>query len=168
VDTEKVEKRTEQMTMNAAIATKLNVLESAIIRVEEWAHVLFVVVKGLGARFVSKKVVELKKMTKINIANRIVSLIGGRVWVGGDNVRVYLAHKNGGYITVGLAGLDCRTTKNAANEYSDLRAAGLLEYPRLAAASNNVSARSGVCLNCDLSTSQLLGRGYCTDCHGEC
>lgn len=154
--------------MNAAIATKLNVLESAIIRVEEWAHVLFVVVKGLGARFVSKKVVELKKMTKINMANRIVSLIGGRVWVGGDNVRVYLAHNKGGYITVGLAGLDCRTTKNAANEYSDLRAAGLLEYPRLAAASNNVSARSGVCLNCDLSTSQLLGRGYCTDCHGEC
>ena len=48
--------------MNAAIATKLNVLESAIVRVEEWANVLFVVVKGLGARFVSKKVVEIKKM----------------------------------------------------------------------------------------------------------
>lgn len=45
--------------MNAAIAQKLNVLESAIVRVEEWANVLFVVVKGLGARFVSKKVVKV-------------------------------------------------------------------------------------------------------------
>jgi hypothetical protein len=43
------------MTTTAAIATKLNVLESAIVRIEEWAHVMFVVVKGLGARFVSKK-----------------------------------------------------------------------------------------------------------------
>lgn len=50
------------MTITAAIATKLNVLESAIVKVEEWAHVMFVVVKGLGARFVSKKVTENKKM----------------------------------------------------------------------------------------------------------
>ncbi len=47
--------------MNAAIAQKLNVLESAIVRIEEWANVLFVVVKGLGARFVSKKVVKVEK-----------------------------------------------------------------------------------------------------------
>ena len=39
-----------------AIASHLNVVESAITRCEEWARVLFVVVKGLGARFVSKKV----------------------------------------------------------------------------------------------------------------
>jgi predicted DNA-binding protein (UPF0251 family) len=51
------------MTYAAAIATKLNVLESAIVRIEEWASVLFVVVKGLGGRFVSKKV-GVKKMTK--------------------------------------------------------------------------------------------------------
>ena len=46
--------------MNSLIAAKLNVLETAIVRIEEWTHVLFVVVKGLGARFVSKKVVEVK------------------------------------------------------------------------------------------------------------
>lgn len=46
--------------MKAAIAQHLNVDESAITRIEEWAHVLFAVVKGLGARFVSKKVVEKK------------------------------------------------------------------------------------------------------------
>lgn len=39
-----------------AIARHLNVAESAITRCEEWARVLFVVVKGLGARFVSKKI----------------------------------------------------------------------------------------------------------------
>lgn len=46
--------------MNAQIAQHLNVPESAILRVEEWVHVLFAVVKGLGARFVSKKVVKME------------------------------------------------------------------------------------------------------------
>jgi hypothetical protein len=39
-----------------AIATHLNVLETAIVKIEEWANVIFVVAKGVGARFVSKKV----------------------------------------------------------------------------------------------------------------
>jgi hypothetical protein len=47
--------------MNTAIAQHLNIAESAIVRVEEWANVMFAVVRGLGARFVSKKVV--KKMS---------------------------------------------------------------------------------------------------------
>lgn len=46
--------------MNAAIAQHLTITQSAILRVEEWANVLFVVAKGIGARFVSKKAV--KKM----------------------------------------------------------------------------------------------------------
>jgi len=50
----------------AAIATKLNVLESAIVRIEEWANVLFVVAKGVGARFVSKKVGEKKMKAEYN------------------------------------------------------------------------------------------------------
>jgi len=41
----------------AAIASHLNVADSAIVEVQEWARVLWVRVKGLGARFVSKKVV---------------------------------------------------------------------------------------------------------------
>ena len=48
--------------MNAAIAQHLNILESAIVKVEEWANVVFVVAKGIGARFVSKKITERKKM----------------------------------------------------------------------------------------------------------
>lgn len=45
--------------MNTAIAQHLNVTEEAILRVEEWASVIFTVVRGLGARFVSKKVVKM-------------------------------------------------------------------------------------------------------------
>jgi hypothetical protein len=52
----------------AAIAKHLNVAESAIVRVEEWATVLFAVVKGIGARFVSKKVVEDKVMEVVETA----------------------------------------------------------------------------------------------------
>jgi hypothetical protein len=43
----------------AAIANHLNVAASAIVEVQEWARVLWVRVKGLGARFVSKKVVTM-------------------------------------------------------------------------------------------------------------
>lgn len=46
--------------MNAAIAQHLNVAEAAIVRVEEWATVVFAVVRGLGARFISKKVVKME------------------------------------------------------------------------------------------------------------
>ena len=51
--------------MNAAIAQHLNVAESAIVRVEEWASVMFAVIKGIGARFVSKKITEVKPMDMI-------------------------------------------------------------------------------------------------------
>ena len=46
--------------MNAQIAQHLNIAESAILEIQEWARVLWVRVRGIGARFVSKKVV--KKM----------------------------------------------------------------------------------------------------------
>lgn len=50
--------------MNTAIATHLNVAEAAIVEIQEWASVLWVRVKGLGARFVSKKVVKVKMENK--------------------------------------------------------------------------------------------------------
>jgi hypothetical protein len=52
--------------MNAAIAQHLNITEQAIVRIEEWANVMFVVAKGLGARFVSKKI-GAKRMEKITL-----------------------------------------------------------------------------------------------------
>ena len=45
--------------MNAQIAQHLNIAESAIIRIEEWANVLFVVCRKLGGRFVSKRVAKV-------------------------------------------------------------------------------------------------------------
>jgi hypothetical protein len=42
-------------TLTANIAAKYNVAEAAITEIREWAHVYFAVIKGIGARFVSKK-----------------------------------------------------------------------------------------------------------------
>lgn len=48
-----------------AIAKHLNIVQSEVLRIEEWANCLFVVVKGLGARFVSKKVMEEIKLPNL-------------------------------------------------------------------------------------------------------
>lgn len=45
--------------MILAIAQHLQVSPNQIIKIEEWVNCYFVVVKGLGARFVSKKVVAI-------------------------------------------------------------------------------------------------------------
>ena len=94
--------------MKTAIATKLNILESAIVRIEEWAHVLFVVIKGIGARFVSKKVVE-EKMKKSELAEKIAIEISGKygfgqcsVWAK-NGLRVYV--KKFGYIAINDEGI---------------------------------------------------------------
>lgn len=72
-----------------AIARKLNILASAIIRVEEWATVLFVVIKGKGARFVSKSVVKFTKVLwKLTSSTRRQE---GKKWVAritGENFDV--------------------------------------------------------------------------------
>ena len=53
----------------AQIATSLNVSPNQIKRAEEWKNVLFVVVTGKGARFVSKKV--LKMSSNVIVSNGI-------------------------------------------------------------------------------------------------
>ena len=55
----------------ATIAQHLSITESAIVRIEEWANVLFVVCRRIGARFVSKKVVE----ARMNIAIKFTLII---------------------------------------------------------------------------------------------
>lgn len=44
-------------TTQAAIANHLQVSPNQITKIEEWTNCYFVVAKGLGGRFVSKKVV---------------------------------------------------------------------------------------------------------------
>ena len=48
-----------------AIAQHLNVADEAIVEIQEWAKVLWVRVKGLGARFVSKKVGAVKEQKQL-------------------------------------------------------------------------------------------------------
>jgi hypothetical protein len=70
----------------AAVATHLSIVESAIIKAEEWATVLFVVVKGLGARFVSKKVLPAAPRP---LTAEQLEAVGGNRWRKGDMDRVY-------------------------------------------------------------------------------
>jgi hypothetical protein len=165
------------MTNTAAIATKLNVLESAIVRVEEWASVMFVVVKGLGARFVSKKIVEVKKVEMKLTVDKHTDVkwvcnsetptdnkyFPARAWVSID--------KNG------ITGESKQATgTNAPSD--ELRAFALLQIQKLAAVKvapvrhthsySKATYRRTSCLNCGITNTILMGRGYCTDCHGEC
>jgi hypothetical protein len=56
-------------TATAAIANHLNIAESIISSVEEWAHVLFVRFVGRRPRFVSKKVTKMESpLTKDQVA----------------------------------------------------------------------------------------------------
>jgi predicted HicB family RNase H-like nuclease len=57
----------------AQIATSLNVSPNQIKRAEEWATVLFVVVQGKGARFVSKKVIKESVMKEYLYMNDLVN-----------------------------------------------------------------------------------------------
>ena len=157
--------------MNATIqiAEVLNVSPNQIKSVTEMAWVYCVVVFGKRATFVSKKKVEAKKMarTKWDIAVEVAALIGGKAWTGGDKVRVYKGRD--GFVEVGAFGLNFKSLKNSHNEYSAARTAGLLEYKTVSAATVSPPAtRRLTCLNCDITASVLLGRGYCTDCYGEC
>ena len=56
---------TKGKVMNAAIAQHLNVAQTAILEIQEWASVLWVRVQGLGARFVSKKVIKMSVYDQI-------------------------------------------------------------------------------------------------------
>jgi len=68
-------------TTTTAIANHLNVDEDQITRMEEWATVHFVVVTGVGARFVSKKITTefIKKLEEV-----------GSRWQKGDHDRIYI------------------------------------------------------------------------------
>jgi hypothetical protein len=61
-----------------AIALHLNIAESAIIKTEEWANVLFVVCRRLGARFVSKKVMKNMNDTEIKLFELTISNMPAR------------------------------------------------------------------------------------------
>lgn len=113
--------------MNTAIANHLNVIEEAILEVRIWAQVLWVRVRGLGCRFVSKKVVKTMEETKLERAQKVVNHLGfGKIWQGGNVVRVYFSEKSG-YIQIGKNSLDCSKMKHTP-AYISLRDANLIDY----------------------------------------
>jgi hypothetical protein len=63
-----------------AIAQQLNILDSAIIEIQEWANVLWVRFVG-GCKFVSKKAI---KMTELEALEEI-----GNRWKKGEYDRIY-------------------------------------------------------------------------------
>lgn len=63
-----------------AVCNYLGVGTAFVTRYEEWAHVIFVVIKGVGPRFVSKKAIaHLAKIAQIN--ERLSQWAQGRVTV---------------------------------------------------------------------------------------
>jgi len=101
----------------AAIASHLNVADSAIVEVQEWARVLWVRVKGLGARFVSKKVIAM--VEEKTIVEKLEE-IGGSRWAKGAHDRVYF---HGSLIAKMLKLSNSKARQiNAAKFYYDLNA----------------------------------------------
>lgn len=79
----------------AAIAQHLNIAESAIVRIEEWAKVLFVVCRRIGARFVSKKVVDMKEYTDIKEFNKALDSLAFNQFAGEEVVEAKRFSKPG-------------------------------------------------------------------------
>lgn len=90
--------------LNNAIATHLNILESAIAAVEEWANVLFVRFTSGRPRFVSKKVklqeVKVMETKTVRITANIPTASGRRRgWI--KVVTSVDSSKSGGYALQG-------------------------------------------------------------------
>lgn len=135
--------------MNAALTTQvaqhLQIAADAIARIEEWAHCLFVVARGVGARFVSKKIAmnaQKKPITYGELANEITSEINTRyhnewrrevsgyftakTWMGqSGEVRVYCGKY--GFIRVSNDGVSTGFLKSYAQPLADPIVAELLE-----------------------------------------
>lgn len=106
--------------------------------------------------------------TKLERAEKIVKLLGyGKVWTGGTKVRIYFSGKSG-YIEIDAKNVNC-SKLNHTPAFMRIRDAGLLVVDRdLTDADPKYNQQRYTCINCDITTHILLGRGYCQDCYGEC
>ena len=111
------------MNTAAAIANHLNVAESIIAAVEEWAHVLFVRFIGRRPRFVSKRVIDMTT-DKDQLIEKMEE-IGGRRWTKDDHDRVYFP----GAVVAKLLKLSNSKSRqiNAAKFYYDLNASEFVQ-----------------------------------------
>ena len=121
-------------TLTNQVARHLQVAADAIARIEEWANCLFAVVRGMGARFVSKKImtVEPKTITAYDYASGLAKMITDRtksynakVWQKGDKVRVYVNMLNGK--GVGYYGIENGLITFNAKSYVDTECEPLID-----------------------------------------
>lgn len=109
------------MNAVAAVANHLNILESAIVEIQEWASVLWVRFVSGRPRFVSKKVVKVIQMTRKQLAEKIANNLDctSKVWAKSNKVRVYLSHrgKDYGFVEITANGVDWNLTSYANNAY---------------------------------------------------
>ena len=75
----------------AVIANHLNIETNMILRIERCKTVLFVVIRGVGARFVSYKILP-NEDTKKTLVKKMVA-IGGNRWQAHGRDRVYFDSK---------------------------------------------------------------------------
>jgi hypothetical protein len=155
--------------MNAqAIASHLNIVDSAIIEIQEWASVLWVKFIG-GVRFVSKKIGAKKmerkmevdyKTEKFSQLETIVRHFDSGAWVRVNNS------------TGAISAEFCQLPKVVTDEhraYAIAQSAKVNAERKASAPTRPAHAhRRSSCLNCGITNAILVGRGYCTDCHGEC
>jgi hypothetical protein len=155
----------------SAIATKLNILDSAIIEIHEWASVLWVKFIG-GTRFVSKKIGANKMERNLSVdyltekfsdLETIVRHFNTGAWVRVNN--------SNGKISAEFA----QRPHTITEEHKAYAISQALAAKTKPTHSHTKPAKSYFpnsyrksCLNCDITNSILSRRGYCTDCDGEC
>jgi hypothetical protein len=121
--------QTQPRKMINQIASHLQVSDESILRLEVWQHILFVVVKGLGSRFVSKKILEKKEQmySYYELADKICDAINdsdtsfsANLWdkkEGETRVYVYQEgskkRKDCGHIKVSSGGIERNLTAQA-------------------------------------------------------
>lgn len=122
-------------TLTNQVAQHLQVAADAIARIEEWANCLFAVVRGMGARFVSKKIAmttQPKTITAYDYAAELAKMITDRtksynakVWQKSDKVRVYVNMLNGK--GVGYYGVENGLITFNAKSYVDTECEPLID-----------------------------------------
>ncbi len=155
---------------SAAIACSLNISTAQLIKIEEWASVLWVKFVG-GCRFVSKKIGETKM--KLTTEKRELD------WVCRSEVptankyfpdQAWVAINQSGIIGQSKEAVGTKAPSQELINYalSHVKSFKVKLVNSTAPATSKHVNRRGSCLNCGITNSLLLGRGYCTDCHGEC
>jgi hypothetical protein len=157
-----------------AIATHLNIVDSAIIEIQEWASVLWVKFTG-GVRFVSKKIGAAKMKLTVEKQSQVKWVCRSETPTSNKYfpAQAWIAISRDGIVSESkqAVGTDAPTEELRSFALAQVAALKRVEVTATAAKAECGSTkpyRRTSCLNCGITNTILMGRGYCTDCHGEC